>query len=117
MVERKIISILKRFQKTLEVEGIQIDKIILYGSYASGKFHKDSDIDVAVVSPDFGVDRFEEGARLFQIACKIDPRIEPVPISLESYQNDTWIPLIHEIKENGIELEDSVFSLDNARFL
>ena len=117
MVERKIIGILKRFQKSLEVEGIQIDKIILYGSYASGKFHKDSDIDVAVVSPSFGVDRFEEGARLFRIACKIDPRIEPVPISLESYQNDTWVPLICEIKENGIELEDSVFTLDNAMFL
>ena len=107
MVEREIISILRRFQKTLKAEGIQIDKIILYGSYASGKFHKDSDIDVAIVSPDFGVDRFEEGVKLFRIACKIDPRIEPIPISLESYQNDNWIPLIYEIKEKGIELENS----------
>ena len=104
MVEREIVGILRRFQKTLKAEGIQIDKIILYGSYASGKFHKDSDIDVAIVSPDFGVDRFEEGVKLFQIACKIDPRIEPIPISLESYQNDTWIPLIYEIKNKGVEL-------------
>jgi predicted nucleotidyltransferase len=104
MVKREIIGIVKRFRKTLEIEGINIAKIILYGSYASGKFHKDSDIDVAIVSPDFGVDRFEEGVKLFQIACKIDPRIEPIPISLESYQNDTWIPLIYEIKNKGIEL-------------
>jgi predicted nucleotidyltransferase len=69
MVEREIVGILRRFQKTLKAEGIQIDKIILYGSYASGKFHKDSDIDVAIVSPDFGVDRFEEGVKLFRIAC------------------------------------------------
>ena len=104
MVKREIAGIIRRFRKTLEVEGINVSKIILYGSYASGKFHKDSDIDVAIVSPDFGVDRFEEGVKLFQIACKIDPRIEPIPISLESYQNDTWIPLIYEIKNKGVEL-------------
>jgi hypothetical protein len=55
--------------------------------------------------PDFGKDRFEEGVRLFKIACEIDSLIEPVPISLESYEKDTWIPLIYEIRVNGIELE------------
>jgi uncharacterized protein len=104
MVKREIAGIIRRFGKTLEGEGINVSKIILYGSYASGKFHKDSDIDVAIVSPDFGIDRFEEGVKLFQIACKIDPRIEPIPISLTSYQNDTWIPLIYEIKNKGVEL-------------
>jgi hypothetical protein len=34
----------------------------------------------------------------------IDPRIEPVPISLSSYENDAWIPIIYEIRKNGIEL-------------
>ena len=57
------------------------------------------------MSPDFGSDRFEEGARLFQIAYKIDPRIEPVPISLKSFQFDTWIPLIYAIRTQGIEIE------------
>ncbi len=36
---------------------------------------------------------------------RIDPRIEPVPISSESYEKDTWIPLIYEIRQKGIELE------------
>jgi predicted nucleotidyltransferase len=67
--------------------------------------HKDSDIDVAVVSPDFGKDRFEEGVRLFQIACDIDPRIEPIPLSPESFENDTWLPLIYEIRKNGVEVK------------
>lgn len=104
MVEREIIEILRKFQKAVEAKGIRVEKIILYGSYTAGKFHKDSDIDVAVISPDFGKDRFEEGVMLFEIAYKIDPRIEPVPISLESYEKDTWVPLIYEIKEKGIEL-------------
>jgi predicted nucleotidyltransferase len=104
MVRKDIIKILNEFSKSLDKEGIKVTKLILYGSYATGRFHKDSDIDVAVVSSDFGIDRFDEGTRLFRIACKIDPRIEPVPISLESYENDTWIPLIYEIKEKGIEI-------------
>jgi len=50
----------------------------------------DSDIDVAVVSKNFGKDRVEEGMLLFRIAGKIDPRLEPVPISQKIYENDTW---------------------------
>jgi predicted nucleotidyltransferase len=104
MVEREIIKKLKEFNKALEERGIRVIKIILYGSQATSKFHKDSDIDVAIVSQDFGRDRYEEGIKLFEIACKIDPRIEPIPISLESYEKDTWVPLIYEIREKGVEI-------------
>lgn len=105
MVEGKILEKVKEFVQELKSQGIKVDKVILYGSRVSGKTHKYSDIDAAIVSPDFGKDRFEEGTRLFQIAAKIDPLIEPVPISVESYQNDTWVPLIYEIRTKGIELK------------
>lgn len=98
MVTKEIIEILGEFKNALEKEGIRIAHAVLYGSQVSGKSHQDSDIDVAVISPDFGRDRFEEGLRLFQIARKIDPRIEPVPISSKAYDQDTWIPLIYEIR-------------------
>ena len=102
MVEKEILEKLRAFQTALEKEGIRVEKIILYGSRAAGACHEDSDIDVAVVSPDFGSDRFEEGVRLFQIASKIDPHLEPVPISAEAYEHDTWVPLVYEIREKGI---------------
>lgn len=105
MVEPTIITIIKQFRRALEHEKIRVAKIILYGSQVSGSVRKDSDIDVAVVSPDFGRDRFEEGVKLFQIAYKIDPRIEPVPVALESYQQDTWIPLIYAIRTQGMEVD------------
>lgn len=105
MVEREVIEKVKRFAKTLKDEGIQVAKVILYGSQVAGKFHRDSDIDVAIVSPDFGKDRFQEGVKLFEIAYKIDPRLEPVPISIQSFENETWLPLIYEIKTNGIEID------------
>ena len=105
MVEKEIVKKIEEFVKALKRDNINVAKVILYGSRASGKAHEYSDIDVAIVSPDFGKDRFEEGVRLFKIACEIDSLIEPIPISLESYEKDTWVPLIYEIRVNGIELE------------
>jgi predicted nucleotidyltransferase len=105
MVEETIVKIVRKFIYALKRTGIQVDKVILYGSYKDGRQRKDSDIDVAIISREFGIDPVEEGMNLFRIAGKVDSRIEPVPISIDSYQNDTWIPLIYEIRENGMELE------------
>ena len=104
MVKREIIKKIKQFRNAIEEDGIRVAKMILYGSYAAGKPHKYSDIDIAVVSKDFGKDRVREGMKLFEIASEVDPRIESVPVSLKSYQVDTWIPLIYEIRKNGLEV-------------
>ena len=105
MVDLEIKNIIFRFVNALTMKGIRVDKTILYGSHASGNFHAGSDLDLAIVSPDFGKDRFEERKMLLRMAWRIDPRIEPIPISSESYEKDTWIPLIYEIRQKGIELE------------
>ncbi|MFA4829726.1 MAG: nucleotidyltransferase domain-containing protein [Thermodesulfovibrionales bacterium] len=105
MVKREIRKKINDFVKELKRQRIRVTKVILYGSRVSGKPHEYSDIDIAIISPDFGKDRYREGAKLFEIAYKIDPLIEPVPISAESYEKDTWLPLIYEIRKNGVELK------------
>lgn len=105
MAKSEVIRIIKKFVTALKKHGISIQHVILYGSYAAGKAHSDSDIDVAIVSKNFGRDRVEEGMALFRIAGKIDSRLEPVPISSEAYENDTWVPLIYEVRAKGIELK------------
>ena len=52
----------------------------------------------------FGSDRYGEGKLLNQVAWRVDARIHPVPISSESYNNETCIPLIHEIRTQGMEV-------------
>ena len=42
-----------RFQKAIESRGINISKLILYGSYARGDFREGSDIDLILISEDF----------------------------------------------------------------
>ncbi len=105
MVDPEIREIISKYVASLKTKGIRVEKAVLFGSYATGTEHDASDIDVAIVSPDFGKDRFEEGKILFQTAWRIDPRIEPVPISSESYSQNTWIPLVYEIRQKGIELK------------
>lgn len=105
MAKSEAIKIIKKFVKALKKEGISVQHVILYGSYAKGKARPDSDIDVAIISNNFGRDRVEEGMTLFKIAGNIDSRLEPVPISSYAYENDTWVPLIYEVREKRIELK------------
>jgi len=71
MARREVIKKLKNFYRSLEKEGVRVAKMVLYGSYATGKVHKYSDIDVAAVSKDFGKDRIEEGVMLSTIAYTV----------------------------------------------
>jgi len=105
MVEKKIKRIIRKFVDILVKKGIRIEQVILYGSYASGNINPYSDIDIAVMSPDFGNDKFEESKLLLQTAWRVDPRLQPVPISSESFAKDSWIPLFHQIKQYGIEIK------------
>lgn len=104
MVDRKIREMIHQLVNLLMANGIKVEKTFLYGSHASGRSRDDSDVDLAIVSPDFGKDRFEEGKFLFKLAWQIDPRLSPIPISSEAFSKDTWVPLIHEIKQKGIEV-------------
>jgi predicted nucleotidyltransferase len=53
MDKRAVLEILSRFQKALEEKDIKINKLVLFGSYATGHFREGSDIDVVVISDDF----------------------------------------------------------------
>lgn len=54
------------------------NKILLYGSYVKGNWHKDSDIDIAIVVDTIGDDYLEIASMLYQFRRNIDDRIEPV---------------------------------------
>ena len=74
----------------------------LYGSFAKGTSNKWSDIDLAIVSPDFSDDPSEDRLFLMRLATTIDDRIEPRPFREESFNRND--PLVDEIQKNGIQL-------------
>nr|WP_255419877.1 nucleotidyltransferase domain-containing protein [Moorella sp. Hama-1] len=75
---------------------IRVDRAILFGSYASGKAREDSDIDVAIISPDLGRDRIEEMVVLKKLAEQVDYDLSPRPYSLDQYCNAKRGDFLHD---------------------
>ena len=53
MDKKTVLAVIAKFQKVLEAKSIRVNKLILYGSFASGQFKEGSDIDIVVISDDF----------------------------------------------------------------
>lgn len=94
---------INKFVELLKQQGVNISKIILFGSYAKGRATPDSDIDVVVVSNQFGQDTAEEMMLLRKIALKVDSHIEPVPLSPDDL-SDKYSSFSQEIKRYGIDV-------------
>lgn len=82
-----------------------IKKVFLYGSWAKGTPHKDSDIDVGVVV-DFEdhAQRMAITSKLFRYAYPIDSRIEPKCVFWDEYQHPEPCSILEEIIRTGIEV-------------
>ncbi|PJB88598.1 hypothetical protein CO083_02225 [Candidatus Roizmanbacteria bacterium CG_4_9_14_0_8_um_filter_34_12] len=88
------------FVNLLQKEQIKISRVILFGSFAKGKQKDYSDIDLAVVSPDFGKDTHKEMMFLVHLSSKVSDRIEAIPVA-EKDMLMKYHPLIGEIKKYG----------------
>jgi predicted nucleotidyltransferase len=94
---------IRKFAALLKLQGVNVSKLIVFGSYAKGKAKVDSDIDVAVISSQFGVNTMEDMLMLRRAAIQIDSYIEPVPLSPRDL-DDQYSTLIQEIKQTGVSL-------------
>ena len=64
MVKDKIAEAIKFFENCLKEKGLNVSKIILFGSHSTGKATIDSDVDILIISPDFQNKDIFERARL-----------------------------------------------------
>ena len=102
-LNHEMIDIAVRLHVALRKESIWADMLILFGSYAKGNAGPRSDIDIAVISRNFGKNKLYEGATVDRVAAKIDTRIEAIPFSLKEYKDPHNIsPILHEIKKFGV---------------
>ena len=102
-INPKVIQIIKDYAHVLKTQKIKVEKLILFGSYAKGAFKPSSDIDLCVVSPQFGKNRFEERVKLMKLAIGVGENIEPHPYS-PSGLKEKWDPLASEIRKYGLEI-------------
>jgi predicted nucleotidyltransferase len=98
-------TIIDEFKKEIKkIYGNQLDKIILYGSWANGTATNDSDIDLMVVlkgkiSPGREIDRMIDC--ITDLNLKYDILLSVVPVSDEIYANIDS-PLMLNVKREGV---------------
>ncbi len=99
-IDAVVLKNVRLFLDKLRDSGILISKAYIFGSYATGKADKWSDIDIAIVSPQIGNDRFEERVRLTEVAISVDDRIEPLPFNQDTFSDDD--PFVRKIINEGL---------------
>lgn len=97
------LALAKAFRDALARKGIPVQRVLLYGSVARDAATEDSDLDVAVVCPPFGLDRHEENMTLRVVRRAIDPRISPYCLHPEDFENRLF-GLAQEVQRTGVEV-------------
>lgn len=78
---------------------------ILFGSFAKGTNHDDSDIDIAIIVNNV-VDIIDTQIDLMKLRRKIDLRIEPHPFMASDFNKSN--PVVNEILKYGIVINNNV---------
>ena len=98
----KIAKITELLVKELKKYGLRVKYLILYGSYCNGRPKKYSDIDIAVISPDFPTENIVKKQELLgQAVFNIKEPIEPIGYTLNEYKNSNNNTFLSEIKRTG----------------
>ena len=96
--KKKLYYHIYRFLEDLKQAGYTIDSAILFGSYANGYPDDYSDIDLAVWSPMFSDNPFEDKEKIRPLLQQYTPlQLHPYP-SNETAMDD---PFIGEIERTG----------------
>jgi len=102
MDKEEILNISKRFVDIIR-NFYDINKVILFGSYAKGTPNASSDIDLAIFLKEKPDDIIKAETELYKLRRNIDSRIEPL-IILEEYDPSGFLL---DILDNGIVIFSS----------
>ena len=87
--------------------GEDFDKLILYGSYARGDFHGESDVDFLLLLKNnevkFGNEIFKIGSYRSNLGLKYDTKVSIFPLSSSKFNKKEKL-FYQNIKQEGIEL-------------
>lgn len=95
---------IRRFRAELEKMGIRCERVLLFGSRATGTAREDSDIDLFVVSPDWA--RYSDRERLEMLGVAAARILEPIQargVTPEEISAHRLLPLWeHVLEEQAI---------------
>lgn len=104
----KIDTIINKFvTEVSNLIGNRLKKVILYGSYARGDYHVNSDLDIMILTDFTEEELVEYRMKIRDIACDIelenDIVISPVVRNLEKYnERINVIPFYTNVQKEGV---------------
>ena len=102
--KKVILKSIKEFKKDLSSR-VEIERMIVFGSLARGKFTKDSDIDLIIVSKSFRNKLFHKRGLSFDKFWKIDYPFDFICLSPEEFENmRKRISIVSLAEKEGVEI-------------
>jgi len=105
-VDKSVIDTISKFKQALLQQGLKVNRVILYGSQATGRAEEHSDIDIVVISDDFEGMNVLERLEIIGLAlakAKIMEPIEPLGYTEEEFSlKDKGSFIGDEVKAKGI---------------
>jgi len=104
MDRKDVLKIAKKYALLVKTN-FNCKQVFLFGSYAKGTQHEESDIDIAVILKEFE-NIMDMRLELMRLRRKIDSRIEPHPFREEDFNNAN--PVVDEILKHGQRIDIGV---------
>jgi len=100
--DKSVISIVEQYLAVLMYHSIPVAYAVLFGSFARGEQHADSDVDLLVVSDAFDEDWHKWNRKLWELTAYSDATIEPIPVTEDELVNDDLSIRIEMARREGI---------------
>ncbi|PIU69022.1 hypothetical protein COS81_01585 [candidate division WWE3 bacterium CG06_land_8_20_14_3_00_42_16] len=98
---RKVKQVINEFARELQKQ-IKVEKIILFGSYAKGNIHADSDIDLVILSSDFAkMDYWKRVKIMARARQNYEFPMDYFGYTLHEFETASPLSTLGEIKETG----------------
>lgn len=102
MDKNDAIKLSKDYLAKVRASGINVLDAWLFGSYAKGNYHKDSDIDLAFILPDSSMS-FDTDVRLMALRQGNETLIETHTYSHNDFKKK--LPIVSQIKQYGVRFK------------
>jgi predicted nucleotidyltransferase len=104
MVDQSVLKIVRDYLQAVNEAGLRVSRAVLFGSWARGEAHPDSDIDLVVIAPEFDGQRDRSLVdRLWELTASIPGawRIEPIACGEHQWLEDNTSPIIEIARREG----------------
>lgn len=101
-ISKDLNNVINKYLEGLYADNLPIKSVFLFGSYAKGFPHRDSDVDLCIISPKFKDYINAIQYLLSKRKLNLKYPIEPIGITPKDFRENT--PLTLEIKQTGIKI-------------